>query len=117
MTVTRQRVALVVALVAAVAGAIDAAIGRVWDQLAVLAVVVALLLYVLWPRARSVLTARPDLARWLRTRAAIGAEPTDALVDRVVVTYRDHLSDPPPDVVVSTAPSEERTVDGARSAR
>lgn len=79
--------------VVSLAGAIDAAIGRVWDQLAILSVVIALVLITLVSAStqRPTVTIRADLMRWLRRRSAIEGEPVDALIDRSIAAYREHL--------------------------
>lgn len=94
---SRVQICLVVALIAASAGAADAALGRIWDQLAILAAIAALCVagLVLGRSVRPVMSIRSDLARWLRGRSAVEGERPEALLDRAVATYRrDHLRAP-----------------------
>ena len=83
------------AVVVSLAGAVDAAVGSVWDQFAILAVVIALLVLSLvtmtLTTGRPTVPIRADLVRWLRTRAAIEGEPLETLTDRAIATYREHL--------------------------
>lgn len=94
---SRVQICLVVALIAASAGAVDAALGRIWDQLAILVAIAALCVagLVLGRSGRPVMSIRSDLARWLRSRSAVEGERPEALLDRAVATYRrDHLRAP-----------------------
>ena len=96
MSLRRSRLLLLCAVVVAAAGAVDAATGRVWDQLTVLIFVGALIVAALVvgrPR-RPIVSVRSDLARWLRDRAVVEGEDLDALVDRSIATYREHLDGP-----------------------
>ena len=97
MSVRRSRLLLLCAVVIAAAGAIDAATGRVWDQLAVLVVVVGLLVasLVVGRSRRPTVSVRADLARWLRDRSVVEGEDLDAVVDRSIATYREHLDGSP----------------------
>lgn len=92
-SVHRVRVLLVAAVIVAIAGAIDAAVGAVWDQFAILAVVIALLIVALatMTSKRPSVSVRTDLVRWLRTRSAIEGEPIEVLADRAIATYREHV--------------------------
>lgn len=87
---SRVQVCLVAALLVASAGAADAALGRIWDQLFILVAVVVLcaVALVLGRSGRPVMSIRSDLARWLRNRAAVEGEHPEALLDRAVATYR-----------------------------
>lgn len=89
----RVRVLLIGAVVVAVAGAVDAAVGSVWDQFAILAVVIALLLVAVatMTTKRPSVSVRADLVRWLRTRSAVEGEPLETLVDRAIASWREHL--------------------------
>lgn len=99
----RVRTWLTMAIVIGVAGAVDAAVGSVWDQFAILVVIVVLLALSLatmtLATGRPAVSIRADLVRWLRTRAAIEGESLETLADRAIATHRDHLrpgSDGPP---------------------
>ena len=83
--------ALLVAVTAV--GAVDAAIGRVWDHFAVfvLATGVALLLLLTVLGRRPSVPLRADLVAWLRDRAAATGEPLEALADRCVASARADL--------------------------
>ena len=87
------RMWLTAALVVAVAGAVDAAIGSVWDQFAILIVIIAMLTMTLVTATtkRPSVSIRADLVRWLRTRSAIEGEPVETLADRAIASYREHL--------------------------
>lgn len=91
----RVRTLLATAVVVALAGAVDAAVGSVWDQFAILAAVIALLIVSLLTMTLSTgrpsVSIRADLVRWLRTRSAIEGEPLEMLADRAIATYREHL--------------------------
>ena len=90
----RLRVLVAGVIAVACAGAIDAALGSIWDQFAILLIVVLLssAILLLSRSGRSELSVRPDLARWLQQRAAVEGESVDVLVDRSLATVRDHLS-------------------------
>jgi hypothetical protein len=81
------------AVVVAAAGAADAAVGSVWDQFAILVLVIVMLAMAL----ATMMTNRPsvpiraDLVRWLRTRSAVEGEPVESLADRAIASYREHL--------------------------
>lgn len=89
----RLRVLVAGVIAVACAGAIDAALGSIWDQFAVLVIVVLLssAVLVLSRSGRAELSVRPDLARWLQQRAAVEGESVEVLVDRSLATVRDHL--------------------------
>lgn len=95
----RVRLVITVAVVVAGAGMIDAALGSIWDQFAILAVVVLLLssALLMTHSDRVDVMIRADLARWLRTRAAVEDESVEVLADRMLATARDHLSPEPDD--------------------
>jgi hypothetical protein len=95
----RIRLVIAVAVVVALAGLIDAAVASIWDQFAVLAVVVLLLSSVLlMARSERVeVMIRADLARWLRNRAAVEGESVELVADRMLATARDHLGPEPGD--------------------
>lgn len=95
----RVRLVVAVAIVVAGAGMIDAALGSVWDQFAILAVVVLLLssAFLMMRSDRVDMTIRADLARWLRARAAVEGESVEVVADRMLATARDHLSPEPDD--------------------
>lgn len=81
------------AVAVAVAGAVDAALGEVWDLFAILVALLVILVgaQIVTSTGRPTVTIRPDLERWLRQRAVIEGEPLEALVDRSVATYREQL--------------------------
>ena len=87
------RMWLTAAVVVAVAGAVDAAIGSVWDQFAILVVIIVLLTMTMMTTMtkRPNVSIRADLMRWLRTRSAIEGEPLETLVDRAIASHREHL--------------------------
>lgn len=91
-TVTNRAVLLVTLLIAAV-GALDAAVGRVGDLFTVF-VLVGLLQLVLLLRIsgrRPTVPVRADLVRWLRDRAEVEGESAERIVDRAVSSYRAGL--------------------------
>lgn len=84
------RVLLLLALVCAAVGIVDAALSREWDLL-VLFALTALLLVALWVRQRAhriVVTLRPDLAHWVEHRAETAGEPFDDVLDRAVAAFK-----------------------------
>ena len=90
----RARVCLVVILIVATTGAIDAALGRVWDLLVLLVIVTGLAGIALVPSGadRSVVSVRRDLARWLHRRSSIEGESVERITDRAIATYRSQWS-------------------------
>lgn len=85
---------LVVAVLIAVVGAVDAAIGDAPD-LVVLFVAVAVLCAVVLLRSitrRRAVAVRDDVARWLEITAAEQGETMDDLADRAISTYRAALA-------------------------
>lgn len=93
VSANRSWLLLASAVVVAAAGAVDAAAGRVWDQFVVLLFVIVLLVMsvVLGRSRRPSVTVRADLVRWMRDRSLVEGEDLDALVDRSIATYREHL--------------------------
>lgn len=88
-----NRVVLLVTLLVAAVGALDAAIGGVWDLFTVF-VLVALLQLVLLLRIsgrRPAVPLRADLVRWLRDRAEAEGESAERIIDRAVSSYRAGL--------------------------
>ena len=87
--------ALVVALVVAGAGLVDAVRDQHTDAVVVLAALVALQsIALLWlDRSRRGIALRPDLAAWLRQQAGATGEPVERLADRCVAAYRAGLVD------------------------
>lgn len=82
---------LALALLAAVVGAVDGAVGGEWD-LFVLFVAIAVLLVGAAAATRSsrpTVTLRRDLHRWLADEAAVTGEPIERLVDRAVAARRE----------------------------
>lgn len=97
MSDKRCRVVLTMVCVVALAGAVDAAAGAVWDQLAILVLVIVLTAGLLLASrsSRQTVTVRSDLGRWLRDRSMTEGESLDALADRSIATYRAHLDSSP----------------------
>ena len=90
----RRLRALVSGVIAvACAGAVDAALGSIWDQFAILMIVIALSAAVLFlsRSGRVGFTVRADLAQWLHRRAAVEGDSVEVLIDRSLATVRDHL--------------------------
>jgi hypothetical protein len=90
---TMHKVALATLLVITLVGAVDSAVGAVWDHFAVFvlaAAVQALLLLGVQGRRPSV-PLRADLVRWLRTRAEATGEPLELIADRCIATARADL--------------------------
>ncbi|MCF6734328.1 hypothetical protein [Blastococcus sp. KM273129] len=85
---------LLLALLGVLVGAVDAARGGDGDLVVLLAAVGVVLAaaLVLVLRSRHRIALRPDLATWLRRRAAATGEPADRLADRCVAAYRAGLT-------------------------
>lgn len=85
-----NRLVVSLALLVAGVGALDSAIGRVWDLFAVFAALVCLLalLGLRISGARQSVPIRRDLVLWLRRRAEAGSEPLEAVADRAVAAFR-----------------------------
>jgi hypothetical protein len=88
-----HRTALLMLLVVTVVGAVDAAIGGVWDHFVVFvlgsAVGAALLLTSVG--RRPLVPLRADLVAWLRARASATGEPMEAIADRCIAEARADL--------------------------
>ena len=86
---------VVLAALATLVGAVDAAIGGEGDLFVVFVVALALqvVLLVRLNVGRPSVPLRIDLVRWLRERAAATGEPMDQIADRAVATYRAGLSE------------------------
>lgn len=85
-----------VGLIVATVGALDAFISREWDLLVVFLLIVAVHL-ALWLRvraARTPVSLRPDLARWIEHQAQRSGEPFNDILDRAVARYRHGLYEP-----------------------
>lgn len=90
MTELGSRLLVLLALVCAGVGVVDAGVSREWDLLAIFAVTVVLLT-VLWLRQRLhrvSVSLRPDLAHWIEHRAETSGEPFDDVLDRAVASYK-----------------------------
>ena len=87
--------ALVVALIVAGAGLVDALSDQHTDAAVVLVALVALqCIALLWlGRGRRGIALRPDLAAWLRRQAGATGETVERLADRCVAAYRAGLVD------------------------
>lgn len=81
---------LIMTLVVALVGTIDAAISREWDLFVVFVMVDALVVALLARNRgrRPSVPIRGDLVNWLRQRAAITGDSIEALVDRAVASFR-----------------------------
>lgn len=90
---TLNKAAMAVLLVVTLVGAADAAIGQVWDQVAVFALAAGVELTLL----AGMLTSRPpvplrgDLVSWLRERSAATGEPLELIADRCIAAARADL--------------------------
>jgi len=94
MVIERNVFVLASSIVATAAGLLDAIAGRNWDLGAVFAlagVLQAIVLSGLWRERRS-LPLRPDLAGWVRARAAATGEPAERLANRAMAAYRAGMS-------------------------
>ncbi|MCZ2812051.1 hypothetical protein O2W15_11460 [Modestobacter sp. VKM Ac-2979] len=92
---TRTGVLLLVALVVAGVGVVDAARAADTDLVVLLTAVLVLMAAALGTEARhrSAVVLRPDLAQWLRLRAGATGETVDRLADRCVAACRAGLVD------------------------
>jgi hypothetical protein len=95
---TLQRNLLLIGLTALVTavGLLDAVSGGSWDFVVILAMTAVLqLVLVANLRAdRKCLTLRPDLAAWVRERAAATGESPDRIVDAAVATVLNKCGTP-----------------------
>lgn len=88
-----SRMLISIGLVISAVGALDAAIGREWDFLAVFTLS-ALVQLMLWLRQRAnriPVSLRPDLAHWIDAQAQQTGEPFDDILDRAVAWHRHGL--------------------------
>ena len=87
--------ALLVALVVAGVGLVDALRDQHTDAAVVFATLIALqALALLWAgRGRRGVALRPDLVTWLHREAGATGEPVERLADRCVAAYRAGLVD------------------------
>jgi hypothetical protein len=90
---TMHKVALATLLVITLVGAGDAAVGGVWDHVAVfvLAAGLQLLLLLELQGRRPAVPLRADLVAWLRHRASETGEPMELVADRCIATARADL--------------------------
>jgi hypothetical protein len=96
----RTRTLLLTAAALCVVGAVDSALDRAWDQVALF---IATMLLIAAAAAfrhpdRRALTLRADLATWLKSRSELTGEPMEVLADRAVAAHRAGLmgrEDPP----------------------
>lgn len=97
-TVTNRAV-LLLTLVVAVVGAVDAAVGGVWDLFTVFSLVGVLQLVLLLRLSgrRPAVPVRADLVRWLRDRAAAEGETPERIIDRALGAYRAGMVGGSPD--------------------
>lgn len=77
----------------ALIGALDAAIGRSWDLVAVLGLVALLQLLLLarLSSRRPTVPIRADLLSWAQDRANLEGDRPDLIVDRALAAYRAAL--------------------------
>ncbi len=82
---------VVAAIVVALAGAIDAAIGGQWDLfvLFLAGLGIATVLGLRLESRRPAVPIRRDLVAWLRNRSSISGESLSAVTDRAISTYAD----------------------------
>lgn len=87
------RIIIMVGLVVAGVGALDALVSREWDLLVVFLLVISLLaMLALRTRAGRVpVTLRPDLFRRLERQAERSGEPFEDVLDRSVAWYHSGL--------------------------
>lgn len=85
-----------VGLIVATVGALDAFISREWDLLVVFLLIVAvnLLLWIRLRAARTPVSLRPDLARWVDHQAQRTGEPFEDILDRAVARHQHELFSP-----------------------
>ena len=85
------RLLVVSAIVVALVGSIDAAIGREWDLFVLFAAVLAMAttLGLRLESRRPEIPIRRDLVAWLRDRSSISGEPLSTVADRAISTYAD----------------------------
>ena len=78
-------------------GVVDAAIGREWDLLVVLALAFGLSLALLarLESRRPEIAVRRDLVVWLRERSGVSGESIGVLTDRALVAYRERYGQAP----------------------
>lgn len=85
-----NRLLLGAASILAVVAIVDAAIGREWDLVVVVALVLAVQI-ALWLRlswGRTAVPIRHDLVRWLSDRAVAGGESVGHVAERAIGSYR-----------------------------
>jgi len=87
-------------LAISIVGMVDTAFDDEWTRLALFAVVAVLQSAMLFTaRGRSMISLRPDLARWAHERAQRTGEPVETITDRAIAWYRHGLYRPnSPDV-------------------
>jgi hypothetical protein len=87
---TIARPLLVLAVLAAAVGLVDAAVGGVGDHVVLFAVILVAVTGSLTAALgrRTTLTVRADLGRWLQERAAAGGERPADVADRAIGAYR-----------------------------
>jgi hypothetical protein len=86
-----SRLLAIAAVVVAMVGAIDAAIGGEWDLfvLFIMSLVIGIVLILRFESKRPAIPVRRDLVAWLRDRAAISGEPMSSVTDRAIATFSD----------------------------
>jgi hypothetical protein len=95
MTSTFSSKLLLLGIIAvALIGLLDAAIGEVWDHVALFAfgAVLAGSLLLRTNLRRRAVSVRHDHARWLVTRAQVTGEDVERITDRAIATYRHALA-------------------------
>ncbi len=90
MSARTVRALLAAALALTLIGVLDAALGRVWDLVAVCAAVALLLAAALafHPAHRRPLDIRADLMAWLAEQSQATGEPVGTLADRALAARR-----------------------------
>jgi hypothetical protein len=94
ISVQRNVIALVLALLVTSVGLVDAAIGRQGDLVAIFGLAGALQLVALagLRAGHRPVRLRPDLSAWVDEHAAATGEPAQRLADRCVAAYRAGLT-------------------------
>jgi hypothetical protein len=112
-TVTNRAV-LLMTLVVAIVGSVDAAFGGMGDLVAVFALIASLQVVLLLRLSgrRPAVPVRADLVRWIRDRALAEGDSPSLIVDRAISAYRADLLGDHPDV---TGAGAERSQDRAIS--
>jgi hypothetical protein len=89
------RTTLMVLIVIAIVGAVDAGGSDEWDLVVIFGALLIGLVFLLARTAlsRPLVPIRGDLVRWLAARANVNGERVGHVADRAVAAYRDGLTD------------------------